>query len=276
MFTNGTSKTPSSVSKQIFKFNHSRNSSMGSSADIIENHMGKSMIDSPQSNSDNQSTNTSNSIDGYSTMPKPAGGSKLSANASASALPTSSSSSEMRVKVNIESNEINTNDSGVLYKKMFINDKLRTKDVKRLILQKFFLNPDNFDKYTLVQILNPATNTTSPCYVNSTSGVDANANPNELIIKDNCNVYYAAKNMPDMQFVLRPTNVKHNFSYDQISSDASSSNSVPNGYKKNNFMSNLAKMNRNLNSSYNHLPPHSPSKQSGASTKNWLIKKILS
>jgi hypothetical protein len=166
---------------------HSRNSSLDSS-DVILN---LNKVDKPSS------LNIPNS-------------SKINQTSSNSSLDTSNNhlfkandkynnkSSEIRVKVNIELNDFNnnlkTNDriSSVIYKSLLITDKYRTKDVKRLILEKFFLNPNLCDQFVLVQILNNSNS------ANSTQTV------NELVIKDNCNVFYAVlKSVPNMQFVLR-------------------------------------------------------------------------
>ena len=110
------------------------------------------------------SSNTSNSLD------------------SANVKSASNSTSEMRVKVNVEEHTVA---SSVLYKYISITDKSRTKDVKRAILDKFFLNPDAYEKYMLVQIFTDS----------KVSG--------ELPINDNCNVFYAARNVENMQFLLR-------------------------------------------------------------------------
>lgn len=147
---------------------------------------------------------------------------------------------------------------------MSINDKYRTKDVKRLILEKFFLNPDHADKYTLVQILGP------------TEG-------GELVINDNCNVFYAAKNVSDMQFVLRPkmgtTAASSPFSSSTSATDTSSMNGVANGgFYPNSNLQSQAKFTRhsfaNINHSntgYSHQLPPQPQ---GKLAKRWL-KKIL-
>lgn len=172
--------------------------------------------------------------------------------------------------------------SGVMYKKMSINDKYRTKDVKRLILEKFFLNPEQADNYTLVQILGPGNG--------------------ELVINDNCNVFYAAKSVPDMQFVLRSKTATHTATKNLPSSFSSSANmvvldsSMANGsggsggsagnaaYYGGNSLRNQAKFTRhslaNLNNQsstasatgpYAQLPPQPNGKPS-----KWWLKKILS
>jgi len=40
-----------------------------------------------------------------------------------------------------------------MYKTIYVKDSDRTKDVKRLILEKFLKNPDTCDNYTLVQVI---------------------------------------------------------------------------------------------------------------------------
>jgi len=42
--------------------------------------------------------------------------------------------------------------STVIYKRIFLKDSDRTKDVKKAILEKFRLDPETCDKYTLVQV----------------------------------------------------------------------------------------------------------------------------
>jgi hypothetical protein len=49
------------------------------------------------------------------------------------------------------------------------------------------MDPDKSDKYNLIQLFN-----------------DSNHSTNELLINDQFNVYYAIKNVDDLQFVLRP------------------------------------------------------------------------
>lgn len=275
--TNGShSKTPSSISRNVFKLNsgqggganhHSRNSSMGSASDMaigdtmLGNTSGgphRSLIESTPS--DNQSTNTSAASMDAGYLPKYGTIGK----------PMDSSSSEVRVKVNVESKE----QSSVMYKKMSINDKYRTKDVKRLILEKFFLNPDLADKYTLVQILGPG----------------GGGNNGELVINDNCNVFYAAKSVPDMQFVLRVKSAPNSFGstmntamsggFDSYSANTSGGSS---GYYANNLQ-NQAKFTRhslaNLNHSKTSAPPTQnyaqlPPQHNGKPSK-WWLKKILS
>ena len=56
------------------------------------------------------------------------------------------------VKVNVESLDDASNNKVVCYKKICVKDCDRTKEVKRQILEKFLMNPDNADKYNLVQV----------------------------------------------------------------------------------------------------------------------------
>lgn len=268
-----TIKTPLSKSK----FDHSRNSSYGSS-DMFDSS-GKFKADNWSS------SNTSTSFNETTNKTEKT----LTANSA------SSSSSPKPVKVNIESDV-----STVVYKRISINDKLRTKDVKRLILEKFFLNPDLCDKYTLVQILN----------------VNDATSQNELVINDNCNVFYAAKNVADMQFLLKrkfggglpagrtqngAINSNVNYSNSEFSKSPtiinsriySSSNNIS---KKQSNSNSQQSINRTVSSSngnnragagnaryFDQLPPKSPSGQqsskqtSSTSSSSWqLFKKILS
>jgi hypothetical protein len=218
---------------------------------------------------------------------------KPPATAISSSTSSAAASSDMRVKVNVES-DVTT----VVYKLISITDKLRTKDVKRLILEKFFLNPDSCDKYTLVQLLSNNDPTSQ----------------SELIINDNCNVYYAAKNMSDMQFLLKLKSMQSsrnqsgatNLHVNNSNSDFSSNNKSPsilnsrifnssnNITKKQSnqpnihrtFSSNNNNNNNNNNNKYfDQLPPKSPNGQqstkqsssSNNSNSSWqLFKKILS
>ena len=204
---NSANKTPLSTSKlnhspsgQKLVIDHSRNSSMGSS----------DLIDSSNSSSkrDSKNTNTVLNIDTHS---NDSNEENLSAKFSQQSM---NPSSEMRIKVKIEpdySNSLNKEQliaSTVLYKQLSISDKYRTKDVKRLILQKFFLNPDLCDNYYLVQVFNM--NNSS---ITTTGASTTNHDHNELIINDKDNVFYAAKKVNDMQFVLRPKNNSSNFSH---------------------------------------------------------------
>lgn len=102
-------------------------------------------------------------------------------------------------KVNIQENESDSSlvaatlinsisPSLVSYKKIPIKDSDRTKDIKRLILSKFLMDPNKSDKYNLIQVFN---NNNNNSY-------------NELLINDQFNVYYAIKSVDDIQIVLRP------------------------------------------------------------------------
>jgi hypothetical protein len=213
-------------------------------------------------------------------------------------------SSEMRVKVNIESSNGQSNSSTVVYKYISITDKHRTKDVKRLILEKFFLNPDLCEKYTLVQILIPNHNHNS----NSNNDHLVSAQ-NELIINDNCNVFYAAKTMSDMQFLLKSKsspiyqngnlNSSHNNLNGNHKNEAPNSSPLLNRQNRSSLRAN-SQMNLNRYASneassksknryFDELPPQSPSryqkntsgqhnpnsKNQTSSSSSWL-KKILS
>ena len=100
------------------------------------------------SQTDSLNSNTNNSLNGYFTLQKT--NSKGSTN--------SGSTENLVVKVIIEF----TNDNlkiderlvanTVIYKRISIKDSDRTKDVKKAILEKFLLNPDTCDKYSLVQV----------------------------------------------------------------------------------------------------------------------------
>jgi hypothetical protein len=266
-------KTPLSKSK----FDHSLNSSYGSS----------DMFDSSGKFKDNwSSSNTSTSFNEMTNKTE-----KPPATAISSSTSSAAASSDMRVKVNVES-DVTT----VVYKLISITDKLRTKDVKRLILEKFFLNPDSCDKYTLVQLLSNNDPTSQ----------------SELIINDNCNVYYAAKNMSDMQFLLKLKSMQSsrnqsgatNLHVNNSNSDFSSNNKSPsilnsrifnssnNITKKQSNQPNIHRTfssnnnnNNNNNKYFDQLPPKSPNGQqstkqsssSNNSNSSWqLFKKILS
>lgn len=100
------------------------------------------------SQTDSINSNTNNSLNGYFTLQK--NNSKGSTN--------SGSTENLVVKVIIEF----TNDNlkiderlvanTVIYKRISIKDSDRTKDVKKAILEKFLLDPDTCDKYSLVQV----------------------------------------------------------------------------------------------------------------------------
>jgi len=102
------------------------------------------------------------------------------------------------VKVNIEllnnSQIIDNSDvsaaNNVKYKKISIKDSDRTKEIKRLILSKFQMDIEKADKFHLFQKFS--------------DGQD------ELLIKDNCNVFYAVKNVDELQFILRERDHNNN------------------------------------------------------------------
>ena len=155
-------KTPGSKPKGFLKnkLNHSRCSSIGSSDIADSSESPKSILKNSISNSSqNDSCNTSNSLD------------------------CGPFANQYTVKVRIEQNESGKNlDSEILYKKISISNQDRTKEVKIRILNKFFMNPELYDEFVLVQALDF---------------------PNEIQIGDNSNVYYALRNTEDMQLVLR-------------------------------------------------------------------------
>jgi hypothetical protein len=189
---------------------------------------------------------------------------------------------------------------------MSINDKYRTKDVKRLILEKFFMSADLSDKYQLVQILDPQNYTSSFTAESSAAFQPAHDPAKELVINDNCNVFYAAKNIPDMLFVLRRkdgsgtttmpgfTNSNSSFGGQQPGGSGSSNGGSPNMPPRNNRISSMyAGVGGGRDKSiYDQLPPQAPSSakpksgsvsgasgsgNSGGSGKNWkFLKKILS
>lgn len=205
-----TSRTSSSNNSKTAKRppttnQHSRHSSMGNSENLpYENYASSESPFSSQKPLTEEGSNAPQVTTGAGLNTSSLH--KYTKSSTASIVSTSNSPSEMRVKVNIENmNEasgspLSSGGTAILYKKMSINDKYRTKDVKRLILDKFFLNPDLSDKYQLVQILDPSLYQSMDLGEQHVHGSGAS---NELIINDNCNVFYAAKNMPDMLFVLR-------------------------------------------------------------------------
>lgn len=189
--------------------------------------------------------------------------------------------SNLVVRVNIESN---MNQNTVLYKTIYVKDSDRTKDVKRAILEKFLQNPDNCDKYTLVQVFNNS-KTSEPNSINMQQ--------KELIINDNCNVFYAAKSVPNMQFVLKYREVTNSWKANSSCSNTSLLNSAQNISSTNSLLSygsspNISRGNKsskNLisesnkrsnikNENFNDLPPQSPNHhQSKVNSWNKLFKK---
>lgn len=180
-------------------------------------------------------------------------------------------SSNLVVRVNIESsNNINT----VLYKTIYVKDSDRTKDVKRSILEKFLQNPETCDKYTLVQVFN------------NSGSLDSNSNK-ELVINNNCNVFYAAKSVPNMQFVLRYQGANNTNNTGSISS-ASNSNmystssvspTITKGNKANKNIIQNGSRSVSSNASrhlLNELPPQSPNHQQQQNKSNsWKFYKKI-
>ena len=187
-----------------------------------------------------------------------------------------------------------------MYKSIFIKDSDRTKDVKRTILEKFLLNPETCDKYSLIQVFNHT------------------SNQKELPIGDNCNVFYAARNEPEMEFVLRrrintglsmsngalngaSTNTPNIVSYTQQKSSSSTGSnqstrtsispmlirnklvnfSLTPGSKSKSKMAGFGNTQGSISlNDFDHLPPQSPNFQnsrieSSPSNNNWkFFKKI--
>jgi hypothetical protein len=172
----------------------------------------------------------------------------------------------MRIKVKIEpdySNNLNKEQliaSTVLYKQLSISDKYRTKDVKRLILQKFFLNSDLCDNYYLVQVFNM---NNSSIATTGAMGNNFNHDQNELIINDKDNVFYAAKKVNDMQFVLRPKG-SSNFNNSASKSSSTKLNELPPHSPYSNSNGNLHKLNSNNSNGKAHY----------GTQKNWFKKWI--
>ena len=63
------------------------------------------------------------------------------------------------VKVNVEcaDDSHQTTSTSICYKKIVVKDSDRTKEVKKLILEKFLMNPDKADKYNLLQVFTDGT-----------------------------------------------------------------------------------------------------------------------
>ncbi len=223
-------------------------------------------------NGDNSSTsNVSNSFDHQTlktTLPL------------ATALTSSNNTSNLVVRVNIQTTNDTTNT--VLYKTIFVKDSDRTKDVKRSILEKFLKNPDTCDKYILVQVF--------------TNNNSIDPNQKELTINDNCNVFYAAKSVSNMQFVLRDKNIKTSLNSDSsniynnnnksLSSSSShvSSPSMTSARANNKFPNNGMRSTSSSNggnkstgaSIFTDLPPQSPNHQQQSKSNSWnKLYKIL-
>ena len=179
-------------------------------------------------------------------------------------------------------------------------------------MEKFFLSPDLCDKYILVQILNESWNLSS----GHLEHIAPSSSQNELVINDNCNVFYAAKTKPDcdIQFMLKrkfPPNSSNgqlsaglNSSFANLNptqridnanmSHSSSSPMLKDRQFRSSFRTNSqASANRNVanNAAYfDELPPQSPSRfqpsnrhnssnnsRNHNSSSSWqLFKKILS
>ncbi len=88
----------------------------------------------------------------------------------------SEAKSVLVVKVNVETldvynnnNQNNNNNitipSTVYYKKICIKDSDRTREVKKLILEKFLMESDKADKYNLVQVFNDGTNSSKILFI---------------------------------------------------------------------------------------------------------------
>lgn len=103
---------------------HSRNSSNTSNSDSIVN----------------SSNNNNNNVMNGSSQ----GSLTLNNNSS------DNSKSLLVVKVNVECSDDNL--SSTVYKKIFVKDSDRTKEVKKLILEKFLMSADKADKYNLLQV----------------------------------------------------------------------------------------------------------------------------
>ena len=117
----------------------------------------------------------------------------------------------VKVKIDCGSENLKSDEqivaSTTMYKRIYIKDSDRTRDVKRTILEKFLLDRDTCDKYSLVQVFNQ------------------NSSQKDLLIGDNCNVFYAARNETDMEFVLRR----------KLNTGLSMSNGALNGNQPNNL-----------------------------------------
>jgi hypothetical protein len=277
---------------------------MENSSENIEPTMGSYVShsktdESPLSSKKINDDDSSGNLEPFSTLHK-------YTKSSTSSIVSPNNPSEIRVKVNIESS---ANDSNIVYKMMPINDKYRTKDVKRLILEKFFMNPETCDIYQLVQILDPQ-NYTSSFTSDSTLFQPSHEPSKELVINDNCNVFYAAKNMNEMLFVLRKKDGEGGATSGGFTSSSSSlghqqqqHGSPTTGTRMNRINSafasqggaNYQRSNGSARNIYDQLPPHAPSSfnkaksgsvsgtsnsngsESGSSSKNWkFFKKILS
>lgn len=133
-------KTPQSEKK---RFDHSRHSSYGGNSNS-ELKTNSPMVLSQMTDSSSIKTST----DGYFTLQK-SNKSSISSN--------NSPNMDVKVIVEFNQNEVLKNNekmvaNTVIYKKISIKDSDRTKDVKKAILEKFFLDSETCDKYSLVQV----------------------------------------------------------------------------------------------------------------------------
>jgi hypothetical protein len=143
-----------------------------------------------------------------------------------------------------------------MYKTIYVKDSDRTKDVKRLILEKFLKNPDTCDNYTLVQVFNNNENDLNNIQQQQQQQKD-------FAINDNCNVFYAAKNVSNMQYVCMQLRLKNANKSDQLINnndsiilDKAKSNSI------NRVITDLPPVSPN----HNHL--HSQQSYNGNSSNN--------
>ena len=214
---NNNNKTPLLGKK---KLEHSRNNSYGGGTSLTENN-NRSF---GQHNKSNSNDLTNSSLVGSKTSSNFfAGENKSSTNSTDGVFTTQKSTDKptnLVVKVIIEfanpSESLKLDEklvaSTVMYKRIYVKNSDRTKDVKRAILEKFLLNPDTCDKYSLVQV---------NCQ-------------KDFQIDDQCNVYYAAIDVPDMQFVLRQRDVNGaipNNIYNVNNNNNNTQNNVSNGFK---------------------------------------------
>ena len=207
--SNNNNKTPSSShSKDASRNHHSRSSSYGSSDIFYINGNGASngngnnpMIMSQQSyNSANLSNGDNLSHGELSISSNPMNNEnsigKSSPLSSTSTYTTNSQKLLVKVTIDFNTNENATSKnhrnesviaSTTMYKSIYLKDSDRTKDVKQNILNKFHLDSESPDNFQLYQVI-----------------TGQNDSPrDELLIKDNCNVFYASKTSIKMQFVLR-------------------------------------------------------------------------
>ena len=270
-------KTPSSShSKEASRNQHSRSSSYGSS-DIFYIHgngasnggngNGNStnpMITSQQSyNSANLSNNGDNLSHGeLSISSNPLNNEnsigKSSPLSSSSTYTTSSQKLLVKVTIDFNTNETAAvssknyrNESVIasttIYKSIYLKDSDRTKDVKQNILNKFHLDNESPDNFQLYQVI-----------------TGQNELPrDELLIKDNCNVFYASKTSTKWQFVLRRRPQNAQLGTGQSMFMNQSNTSLASQYD-NSGSPTVSQVPRNMSSSqqnsskFSQLPPQSP------------------